>query len=137
MGQLFLGIAGVLGAAGVMLGAFGAHGLQLRLGASGLETWQTAVLYHLIHALALLAVGVWLRAGSALTQSLPQALLLPEGALTVAGWSFLVGVLLFSGSLYLLALGGPRILGPVTPVGGVAFIVGWLALAWAAFRSAA
>lgn len=122
-----LALAAVLGAAGVVLGAFGAHGLKDQLGAGGLDTWQTAVTYHLVHALALLGVGVWLR----LEDMLGHA---GRGALTTAGWSFALGVLAFSGSLYLLALGGPRWLGPVTPLGGLAFIVGWLALAVAALR---
>lgn len=121
-GSLFTLIAGLLGGAGVLLGAFGAHGLKARLGSAGLDTWHTAVSYHLIHALALLAIGIWLRTLSA---PVPAALL-------VAGWSFVAGVLLFSGSLYLLALGGPRLLGPVTPLGGVTFLVGWLAVVWAA-----
>jgi uncharacterized membrane protein YgdD (TMEM256/DUF423 family) len=107
----------VLGFLAVALGAFGAHGLREKL--SAMETsasYQTAVQYHMYHALALLAVG-----------------LLPSGrAATVAGWSFLVGVLLFSGSLYALALSGVKALGMITPLGGVAFLVGWAALAVAA-----
>ena len=127
-GTLLLAIAACYGATGVALGAFGAHGLRSRLGAAGIETWQTAVTYHLIHALALLLVGLWLRLGSAAEPG--------PGPLLVAGWSFALGVLLFSGSLYVLALGGPRLLGPVTPLGGTAFIAGWLALLWAALRGA-
>jgi uncharacterized membrane protein YgdD (TMEM256/DUF423 family) len=127
-GSLFLAIAAAYGASGVALGAFGAHGLKHQLGSGGIDTWQTAVLYHLVHALALLLVGVWLRFVGGTGTAAP---------LLVAGWSFALGVLLFSGSLYALALGGPRLLGPVTPLGGVAFIVGWLALLWSAFRSAA
>lgn len=123
---MLLTVAALLGAIGVGLGAFGAHGLQSQLGAQGLETWQTAVTYQLIHALAVLTVGVWLRVAS------PAAV---PAATAFAGWSFAAGVVLFSGSLYLLALGGPRWLGPVTPLGGVAFILGWLALAWAAVRT--
>jgi len=100
-----------------MLGAFGAHALAARLSESNLAVWQTAVTYQLTHALALLLVGVLVRqSGSG------------NAALGIAGWGFLIGVVLFSGSLYLLALGGPRVLGPITPVGGVAFIVGWVAL---------
>lgn len=123
--QLFLFIGALYGASGVALGAFGAHGLRAQLGAAGLETWQTAVTYHLVHALALLAVGLWAR--------------LQPGALplSVAGWSFAAGVLMFSGSLYVLALGGSRVFGPVTPLGGLAFLTGWLALAWGALRPAA
>lgn len=128
-GAPFLVIAAAYGALGVGLGAFGAHGLRSQLSAGALETWQTAVLYHLLHALALLMVGVWLRAADAAGAE-PAS-----GALTIAGWSFVTGVLLFSGSLYWLALGGPRLLGPVTPLGGVALMVGWLALLWAAART--
>ncbi len=85
--------------------------------------------YQLIHTLALLAVGVWLRLADPAAHT-------GSAALAVAGWAFVAGVVLFCGSLYALALGGPRLLGPVTPLGGVAFIVGWLALLWAALRSA-
>lgn len=126
---VFLAIAAALGALGVILGAFGAHGLKAHLGNAGLETWQTAVTYQLVHTLALLAVGLWLRLGDPAAQT-------GAAALAVAGWAFVAGVVLFSGSLYALALGGPRLLGPVTPLGGLAFIVGWLALLWAALRSA-
>ncbi|MFU8814273.1 MAG: DUF423 domain-containing protein [Pseudomonadales bacterium] len=122
-------IAAVYGAAGVVLGAFGAHALRERL-AEGLTVWQTAVSYHLVHALALLASGLWLRLAADPGHG---SLHLP---LTIAGWSFVAGVLLFSGSLYALALGGPGLLGPVTPLGGVGFIIGWLALAWAALSAA-
>jgi uncharacterized membrane protein YgdD (TMEM256/DUF423 family) len=100
-----------------MLGAFGAHGLKTLLDASALEIWDTAVLYQLIHALALLITGGL--AGNP-----------PTKATQVAGIAFGIGILLFSGSLYLLALGGPHLLGPVTPVGGLALIVGWFALFW-------
>ena len=120
MTQLFL-IAGALyGATGVLLGAFGAHALASRLSASSASSWDTAVQYQLVHALALVGVGVLGRLAG--TQLLPLSL-------TVSGWSFIIGVLFFSGSLYALALEGPRLVGPVTPVGGVAFVVGWLALA--------
>lgn len=111
-------MAGALfGASGVMLGAFGAHGLRAVLDARALAVWETAVLYQLIHALALLLVGLLARVA-------------PEAGLRLPGAAFGVGILLFSGSLYVLALGGPTLLGPVTPLGGVCFIVGWLGLAW-------
>jgi len=109
----------------VLLGAFGAHALRTRLAESALSTWETAVQYQLIHALALIAIGLFLRLNPPTVTPVP---------LTVAGWSFLVGILLFSGSLYVLALGGPRLLGPITPIGGVAFVTGWIALVVAAFR---
>jgi len=114
--------AGVFGALGVALGAFGAHALRDALAASGhTGTWETAVLYHLVHALALAAVGVGAAAG-----------VLAARPARVAAWAFALGIVLFSGSLYGLSLGGPRLLGPVTPLGGVAFIVGWCSLAFAA-----
>jgi uncharacterized membrane protein YgdD (TMEM256/DUF423 family) len=105
--------AALLGAAGVALGAFGAHGLRARLDARALESWETAVRYHLVHAAALLALA-----------------LSPYAArLHGPGWLFVAGIVLFSGSLYALALGGPRLLGPVTPLGGLALLAGWLWLA--------
>ena len=103
----------------VALGAFGAHGLKCRVSAEMLAVWQTAVLYHLVHALGLLLVGL-------------LALHLPVRA---AGWTLLVGIVLFSGSLYLMVLTGIRPLGMVTPLGGVTFLVGWLLLALAALKS--
>jgi uncharacterized membrane protein YgdD (TMEM256/DUF423 family) len=117
MHRIFLAIAGFAGATGVALGALGAHALAARLGES-LSTWQTAVEYHLVHALALLVLAFHDEIGNT-----PRA---------VAGWLFVVGIICFSGSLYLLALGGPGALGPVTPIGGVAFIGGWITLVVAA-----
>ncbi len=112
----------VSGALAVMTGAFGAHALKARLAAAQLDTWATAVQYHFYHALALIAVGLAMR-------------LLPEVAgLHRVGWLFLFGLLAFSGSLYLLALTGVRQLGFTTPLGGVAFIAGWLLLAHLLWR---
>ncbi len=108
--------AGVLGAIGVVLGAFGAHGLRERLTPEQLSSWETAVTYHLLHAV-LLGGLAWN------TGTRPLGL---TGAL------FTAGILLFSGSIYVLVLGGPRWLGPVTPIGGLALIAGWLSLAWLA-----
>ena len=127
MFRVFLALAALNGFLAVACGAFGAHGLQKRLaavadGAQRLEWWRTAATYHLAHALALGLVAV-LVARSA------------SAALTLAGWAFVVGVLLFSGSLYTMVLTGVRALGAVTPLGGLAFLVGWAALAWAAYRS--
>lgn len=108
---------------GVALGAFGAHALRDRLAPDLLATFETGVRYHFYHALALLAAayaaGRW-----------------PGGAATVAGWLFLAGLVLFSGSLYVLAVTGSRWLGAITPLGGLAFIAGWAALAWTAWRGA-
>ncbi|MFZ5724292.1 MAG: DUF423 domain-containing protein [Pseudomonadota bacterium] len=109
----------VSGALAVMAGAFGAHGLKARLAPELLATWNTAAEYHMYHALALLLAGV-------LAAAQPQLSLNGPGA------AFLAGIVLFSGSLYVLALGGVKILGAITPFGGLAFIVGWLWLAWAA-----
>ena len=107
---------GVFGALGVALGAFGAHALKSRLSPEQLGTWETAVLYHLLHAAVLLALGLY----AAATQRPVQ----PAAPL------FAAGIVLFSGSLYGLALGAPRWLGPVTPLGGLCFIAGWVALLW-------
>jgi uncharacterized membrane protein YgdD (TMEM256/DUF423 family) len=114
-------IGAVLGFLGVAIGAFGAHGLKARLEALGTTTtFHTGVEYHFYHALALLAVGlIW-------------GPLTPSRASNVAGWAFLVGVILFSGSIYVLSVTGYRRLGMITPFGGVAFLVGWLALVVAA-----
>lgn len=108
-----LALAGSLGVFAVALGAFGAHALAPRLGAQGQQTWHTAVFYHAVHAVALLALAALQAAVPALR------------GLATAAWAFFVGVILFSGSLYALALGGPRSLGPVTPLGGLCLLVGW------------
>jgi len=114
----------VLMALGVGCGAFGAHALKTRLDPVMLDTYHTAVQYHLLHGLGILLVAVLLR----------------SGAVSVAGgnrvaWLLLAGVVLFSGSLYALALSGVRVLGAVTPLGGLAFIAGWLLLMIEALRA--
>jgi uncharacterized membrane protein YgdD (TMEM256/DUF423 family) len=121
-GWIWVRIGAILGLLGVGLGAFGAHGLKEKLQTLGTTaTFHTATEYHLYHALALLAVGLLAQAGR------------PGSALSaVAGWSFLVGILLFSGSLYALAVTGYTKLGAITPFGGILFLVGWIALAVAA-----
>jgi uncharacterized membrane protein YgdD (TMEM256/DUF423 family) len=115
--------AGAVGASGVALGAFGAHLLRPRLLASGtLDVWETAVRYQLVHAVALVGLAGWLRGAGR-----------PPGA--PASWAaglWVAGTALFSGSLYGLALGGPRWLGPVTPLGGLCLIAGWVLAACAA-----
>lgn len=127
--RLIILAAGLVGFTGVALGAFGAHALKETLTARGsVPTWQTAVLYHLIHAVALLALA-------ALAQSTGSG---PAGGWTNARWiavSWSLGVILFSGSLYWLSLGGPKFLGPVTPLGGLAFLAGWLLVAWNALQA--
>ncbi len=113
-------IAGSIAAsAGVALGAFGAHALKARVGADLLAVFETAVRYQMYHALGLFAVA-W-----ASTRWSPKWT-------TASGWLLLVGIVVFSGSLYLLVLTGTRWLGAITPIGGVCFILGWLALAMAA-----
>ena len=116
----WLTASGISGFLAVALGAFGAHGLRSSLavvddGAKRLEWWQTAAHYHLMHALALVAVAL-------VIDRVPQA--------RIAGVAFVIGTLLFSGSLYAMALGAPRVLGAVTPFGGLGFLVGWATLAW-------
>jgi len=119
-GATWIRIGALLGGLAVAAGAFGAHGLREKLDARSLEVFETAAKYQMYHALALLAVG-----GLAMTGR--------GGApLTVAGWSFLVGILIFSGTLYGLSISGIRWLGMITPIGGLAMIVGWIALAIAA-----
>lgn len=104
----------ILGALGVALGAFGAHALKARLEPTQLASWNTAVDYHLLHAVVLLALGLFSTATGRSVQ-LPGAL-------------FSAGIVLFSGSIYLLVLTQQRWLGPVTPLGGLCLIAGWLAL---------
>lgn len=120
--RLFVFCAALLGFIGVALGAFAAHGLKARLPAEQLAVLQTGVHYQMLHALALLAVAL-------------IALHRPQRLLQLAGSFFLVGVLLFSGSLYLLVLGGWKV-GIVTPVGGVSFLAGWACLALSALKLA-
>jgi len=120
--KLFVSLGALAAALGVALGAFGAHALKARLSAEMLAVWQTAVQYHLWHALGLVAIGI-------LAQHLPAS-----GPLRLAGWLMLAGIVLFSGSLYVLALSSVRWLGAVTPFGGACFIAGWLAVAYAVLR---
>ena len=103
-------IAAVLGAMAVLLGAFAAHSLKDRLDATQLDWWRTAALYHLLHAVAILGSGK------------------SDGRASASTWAFVAGIALFAGSLYAMALGAPRWFGAVTPLGGVAFIAGWLLL---------
>jgi len=120
--------AGLLGALGVVLGAFGAHVLKNRLTDNGAtQTWDTAVKYHLIHVVALLALTALVEARESKTQSIQRWL-------RWAAWCWVVGIVLFSGSLYALALGGPHWLGPVTPLGGLALIAGWALVAISGWR---
>lgn len=122
MANPFLLLGAISGFIAVALGAFGAHGLKDRLPADMLAVYHTAVQYQFWHTAALLAVGV-------------LALHWPgHAALKWSGWAFVAGIVVFSGSLYLLALTGTRWLGAITPIGGVAFLAGWLLLAIAVFQ---
>ena len=115
--QTFVVLGGMLMAIGVAMGAFGAHALKDRLGAKELATFRTGVQYHLIHALGMIAIGI-------LAGQNPD-----DGMMPAAGWLLLTGIVLFSGSLYVLSVKKIRWLGPVTPLGGLAFIIGWVLLA--------
>jgi len=114
-------LGGAFGLLSVALGAFAAHGLRGTLSAGDLLTFETGVRYQMYHALALLLVA-------ALSRPAP-----PPWA-RIAAWGFVLGILLFSGSLYLLVLAQLRWMGAITPFGGVAFLVGWSALIWGALR---
>ena len=112
-------VGALWGLLGVGLGAFGAHGLRTTASAEGLAWWETAARYHLVHALALVLLGL-------LQHHRPGG--------DAAGWAFLAGSALFSGTLYAMALGAPRWLGAITPVGGAGMLLGWLLLALHARR---
>jgi uncharacterized membrane protein YgdD (TMEM256/DUF423 family) len=117
MEKIFFLLGGLSAGLAVALGAFGSHALKNRLKPEDLATFETGVRYQIYHSLALLAAG--LAAGKWTASIFPDA----------AGWLFLVGILLFSGSLYLLVITKQRAWGAITPLGGLAFIVGWICLA--------
>jgi uncharacterized membrane protein YgdD (TMEM256/DUF423 family) len=120
MDKTFLFVGAVMGFVGVSLGAFGAHGLRARLSPEMLAVFETGVRYHMYHALALVGTAAFMTR-------------LDGRAATLAGWFFTAGIFIFSGSLYALALTGVTILGAITPIGGLAFLAGWICLAVAAF----
>lgn len=123
MDRLFFALGAVSGFLSVALGAFGAHALRQRLQLSPdmLRIWETGVHYQMMHALALLAIGF-------------AATRYPNGPWPAAGWCFVAGTVVFSGSLYVLSLSGIRWLGAITPIGGVLFLVGWILLVVTALR---
>jgi uncharacterized membrane protein YgdD (TMEM256/DUF423 family) len=121
MDRVFLALGALSALVAVAAGAFGAHALRNRLAPDTLSVFEISARYQMYHALALLAVA-WVVSRW------------PSGAAVTAGWLFVAGTVIFSGSLYLLSLTGQRWLGAVTPLGGLAFILGWAALAWAALR---
>jgi uncharacterized membrane protein YgdD (TMEM256/DUF423 family) len=119
--RVFFALGSLLAGLAVLLGAFGAHALRESLSPEDLQTFEIGVRYQMYHALGLLAVA-WAHTRW-------------EGAaLTAAGWLFVAGIVVFSGSLYVLVLSGQRWLGAVTPLGGLAFVAGWALLAWSALR---
>lgn len=122
MDKTFFIIGAISAGLSVMLGAFGAHALRERLTPQLLETFETGVRYEIYHAFAILVVAL------ALTRW-------PSNLVGYAGWLFIIGTIIFSGSLYLLALTGTRWLGAITPIGGVAFILGWILLAVGVWQS--
>ena len=122
MDRTFFVLGSLSGAAAVALGAFAAHGLRARVTPELLATFEVGARYHMYHALALLAVA-W------------AAARWPGAGVSAAGWLFVAGTLVFSGSLYLLVVTGARWLGAITPLGGLALIAGWLSLAWAAWNA--
>ncbi len=122
MSAVLLILAGFAGLTAVAAGAFGAHALRASLSPDLLAIYQTGALYHLVHAVALFGTALLGRAANVAAIA---------GA---AGVAFAVGILLFSGSLYVLAMTGTRWLGAITPIGGVSFMIGWALLIWAGFR---
>lgn len=120
--KIFIALGALSAALSVALGAFGAHALKARLEPAMLDVYQTAVHYHLAHSLGLVLIGIAaLGLGSG-------------GVLRASGWAMLAGIVLFSGSLYVLTLTGQRWLGAITPLGGTAFILAWILFAAAALR---
>lgn len=120
--QLLLGLGGASMAIAVILGAFGGHALKRKLAPDKLEVYLIGIQYHIAHALGLLVLG-------ALSQTLDSNLL------TLAGWLLFAGIVLFSGSLYSLALTGVKRLGIITPIGGLLFIAGWIVVVLAALQA--
>jgi uncharacterized membrane protein YgdD (TMEM256/DUF423 family) len=119
--RLFLALGSLFGLLAVALGAFAAHALKARLGADLLATFEVGVRYQMYHALALLAVGLVHKSS-------------PSSLLAASGWLFVVGIVVFSGSLYVLSLSGIRWFGAITPFGGIAFLAGWACLARAVWK---
>jgi len=124
MDRLFFLLGALAAGLGVALGAFGAHALKTRLAPDMLAVYEVGVRYQVTHALALLAVAWALARWPA-----------GSGAIAAAGWLFAAGIVIFSGSLYVLALSGVRGWGAVTPIGGVAWLAGWACLCWGVWKS--
>ena len=123
MTRIFLAIASILGGLSIIAGAFASHALREKLSERALEIFETAARYQMYHALALLLVALLISQ----TESF-------QPSLVIAGWAFIIGVTVFSGSLYALSLTDIKVLGAITPLGGLAFIIGWGALAYASLN---
>lgn len=123
MMRLFMMLGSINMFLAVALGAFGAHMLKTKISADMLAVYQTGVQYHMIHAVGLIAIGL---AADRLAQN--------QTLVNASGWAILIGIILFSGSLYVLSLSGIKVLGAITPFGGVAFLAGWVMLAIAAMK---
>ena len=122
--RIIILIAAVAAILGIALGAFGAHALEERLAASfHTSTWDTAVFYHLVHAVALFVLGVWMSSHA------------KSPHIVRAAYYWIAGILLFSGSLYSISLGAPKWLGAITPLGGLSFMIGWVFVALTAWKS--
>ena len=121
MDRFFFIVGAIMAFLAVALGAFGAHALKNRLTPDMLEIFEVGVRYHMYHALGLLAVA-WATSRW------------PESNVTAAGWAFIVGIIIFSGSLYILSMTGMRWFGAITPLGGLAFLIGWAILVWSVGR---
>ncbi len=119
MTRIFISLAAILGGLSVAAGAFATHALKTRLSDRALEIFETAARYQMYHAIALLVVALLLSRSES------------QFPLVATGWAFIVGIIIFSGSLYALSLTDIKILGAITPLGGAAFIFGWLCLAYA------
>jgi uncharacterized membrane protein YgdD (TMEM256/DUF423 family) len=120
--KLFLSLGSISGALAVLIGAFGAHGLKDKLCDQMLAVYKTGVEYHFYHTLALLGIGL-------------LSLHYKSALLTASGWSMVAGIILFSGSLYALSISGVKILGAITPIGGLFFIAGWVLLVLAVIKA--
>ena len=123
MTKIFLAIASIFGGLSVCAGAFASHALKDKLSERALEIFETAARYQIYHALALLLVALLINQ----TES-------SQPSLVIAGWAFIIGIVIFSGSLYALSLTDIKILGAITPLGGLAFIIGWGALAYSSLN---
>ena len=123
MTHIFLAIASILGGLSIIAGAFASHALREKLSERALEIFETAARYQMYHALALLLVALLISQTE-----------FSHSSLVIAGWAFIIGVTIFSGSLYALSLTDIKVLGAITPLGGLAFIIGWGALAYASLN---